>query len=46
MTTNNKLPLLNENSFNIAFNIAYINHDRTKRLLFKILREYLETWWY
>jgi hypothetical protein len=46
MTTNNKLPLLNENSFNIAFNIAYINHDRTKRLLFKILKEYLETWWY
>jgi len=44
MTTNDNLPLSNENSLNIAFNVAYINHDRTKRLLYKILREYLETW--
>lgn len=29
----------------IAICISYINYDRAKRLLFKILEEKLETWW-
>ena len=29
----------------IAMNIGYINHDRTKKLLFKIMGEHIEEWW-
>jgi len=29
----------------IALNIAHINHNRAKALLFKILENYIETWW-
>lgn len=46
VSTNDKLPLSNENSYNIAFNISHVNHERAKKLLYKILNEYLETWWY
>ena len=29
----------------IAMNIGYINHDRARKLLFKIMEENIETWW-
>jgi hypothetical protein len=29
----------------IAMNIAYINHDRARKLLFKIMEENIEAWW-
>jgi hypothetical protein len=29
----------------IAMNIGRINHDRSKRLLFKILEKNIESWW-
>lgn len=29
----------------IAMNIAYINHDRARKLLFKIMEENIERWW-
>lgn len=35
----------NPNKSIIAMNIADINHDRAKRLLFKILENQIERWW-
>ena len=29
----------------IAMNIAYLNHDRARKLLFKIMEENIEGWW-
>lgn len=29
----------------IAMNVAYINHDRAKKLLFKVMEENIEMWW-
>jgi hypothetical protein len=29
----------------IAMNIAHINHDRARKLLFKIMEEHIERWW-
>jgi hypothetical protein len=29
----------------IAMSIGYINHDRVKKLLFKIMEENIEGWW-
>jgi hypothetical protein len=29
----------------IAMNIGYINHDRVRKLLFKIMEENIEGWW-
>ena len=29
----------------IATNIAYINHNRAKKLLFKMMERYIESWW-
>lgn len=29
----------------IAMNIAYINHGRAKKLLFKVMRDNIESWW-
>ena len=29
----------------IAMNIAYINHDRARKLLFKIMEQNIEKWW-
>lgn len=29
----------------IAMNMAYINHDRARRLLFKIMEQNIEKWW-
>ena len=29
----------------IAMNIAHINHDRARKLLFKIMEENIERWW-
>jgi hypothetical protein len=29
----------------IAMNIAHINHDRARKLLFKIMEENIEGWW-
>jgi hypothetical protein len=26
-------------------NIAYLNHDRARKLLFKIMEENIEGWW-
>lgn len=34
-----------ENKHIIAMNIAHINQERAKRLLFKILEENIERWW-
>jgi hypothetical protein len=29
----------------IAMNIGYINHDRARKLLFKLMEENIEKWW-
>ena len=29
----------------IAMNIGYVNHDRARKLLFKIMEENIESWW-
>jgi hypothetical protein len=29
----------------IAMNIGHINHDRAKKLLFKLMEENIERWW-
>jgi hypothetical protein len=29
----------------IAMNIGHINHDRARKLLFKIMEEHIEGWW-
>jgi hypothetical protein len=29
----------------IAQNIAHLNHDRARKLLFKIMEENIEGWW-
>jgi hypothetical protein len=29
----------------IAMNIGHINHDRARKLLFKIMEENIEGWW-
>jgi hypothetical protein len=29
----------------VAMNIAHINHDRARKLLFKIMEEHIERWW-
>ena len=29
----------------IASNIAHINHDRARKLLFKIIEQNIEKWW-
>jgi hypothetical protein len=29
----------------IAMNIAHLNHDRARKLLFKIMEENIEGWW-
>ena len=29
----------------IAMNIGYINHDRARKMLFKIMEENIEGWW-
>jgi hypothetical protein len=29
----------------IAMNIGYINHDRARKLLFKIMESEIEKWW-
>jgi len=29
----------------IAMNIAHINHDRARKLLFKLMEENIERWW-
>jgi hypothetical protein len=34
-----------ETKAGIAMNIARINHDRAKKLLFKILENHIEGWW-
>jgi len=34
-----------ENKMRIAMNISYINHDRARKLLFKIMEENIEGWW-
>lgn len=47
---NNKMYKLNINDTSdrqfIAMLISVRNHDRAKRLLYKILEEHIETWWY
>jgi hypothetical protein len=30
----------------IAMNIAHINHDRARKLLFKLMEQNIEQWWY
>lgn len=34
-----------DNKRGVALNIGFINHQRAKNLLFKILNEHLEAWW-
>jgi hypothetical protein len=34
-----------KDSYNIAREISYINHNRAKKLLFKLLEENIEEWW-
>jgi hypothetical protein len=34
-----------ENKKRIAMNIAHVNHDRARKLLFKIMEENIEGWW-
>jgi hypothetical protein len=34
-----------EDKQRIAMNIAHINHDRARKLLFKIMEENIEVWW-
>ena len=34
-----------ENKKRIAMNIGHINHDRARKLLFKIMEENIEGWW-
>jgi hypothetical protein len=29
----------------IAMNIAHINHDRARKLLFKLIEQHIEGWW-
>jgi hypothetical protein len=29
----------------IAMNISHLNHDRARKLLFKIMQENIEGWW-
>ena len=29
----------------IAMNISRINHDRARKLLFKIMEDHIESWW-
>lgn len=38
-------PYRNNEKFGIAVNIAKINHDRAKKLLFKIMENEIERWW-
>lgn len=40
-----KLPFQKNNKGGIAINIAYINHNRARKLLFKILEQNIERWW-
>ena len=39
------VPDLNASKSRIAFQIAHINHDRARKLLFKILEQNIERWW-
>lgn len=34
-----------ENKKRIAMSIAHLNHDRARKLLFKIMEENIESWW-
>jgi hypothetical protein len=34
-----------DSKFGIAINISHINHDRARKLLFKILEKNIERWW-
>ena len=36
---------ITEKRMSIAFRIGHENHERAKRLLFKILNEHIESWW-
>jgi len=40
-----KPPFKCDTKLGIALNIAHINHNRAKALLFKILENSIETWW-
>lgn len=43
--TTDKLPFQKNDKRGIAINIAHINHDRARKLLFKILEQNIERWW-
>jgi hypothetical protein len=40
-----KLIFNKKNRAGIAMNIAHINHDRARKLLFKIIEQNIERWW-
>ena len=40
-----KTPFRKDDKCGIAINIGRINHDRAKKLLFKILEKNIESWW-
>ena len=40
-----KMPFKRDTKAGIALNIAQINHDRARKLLFKILEKNIERWW-
>lgn len=40
-----KTPFRRETKAGIAMNIAHINHDRARKLLFNILEKNIELWW-
>jgi hypothetical protein len=42
---NNKTLFHKTTKNGIAINIAHINHDRARKLLFKILEQHIEGWW-
>ena len=40
-----KMPFTRDSKVSIALNIAHINHNRARKLLFKLLERNIEGWW-
>jgi hypothetical protein len=40
-----RMPFKTDNKRGVAINIGHINHNRARKLLFKILEENIERWW-
>jgi hypothetical protein len=45
LSTKDKLIFDNVSSLGIALNISHTNHNKAKKLLFKILENNIESWW-